>query len=272
MGVPSQPGAAVSAGERSRPLRRRQRSGWRGWRRPAIELAGLVIGVVLFSWLHNLAGTDVARATATAHALQSVERALGLDVEVAANHWLAGSPALSVVAVWCYRLYYVPMAGVLLWVLFRHADAYRATRTTLLVMAAMALLIFWVLPVSPPRFALPGIVDIVAEHDAIAGAASRDLSNGQNHLSAFPSLHVGWSALCAYAAWLALRPKHPRAALLVWLFPLVMAGVVITTGNHYVLDVAGSVALLAVSIAAAARLDRYRQRAARQPQSPGGSG
>lgn len=255
MDAASQQGAAVDAGERSHPRPRR-----RGWRRPAFELAGLAIGVALFSWLHDRAGTAVAQATANAYALQSVERTLGLDVEVGANHWLAGLPVLTFVAVWCYRLYYLPLAGVLLWLLFRHADTYRTTRTTLLVMAAVALLVFWALPVSPPRFAVPGVVDLVAEHDAIAGAASRDLSNGQNHFSAFPSLHVGWSALCAYAAWLALRPKHPRAALLVWLFPLVMVAVVITTGNHYVLDVGGSVALLAVSIAATAAWDRRPRR------------
>ena len=262
MDASSHPGAAVDEGEASRSPRGRRSLRWRGWRRPTLELAGLVVGVALFSWLHDEAGTAVAQATANAQALQSVERALRLDVEVGANHWLAGLPALTQVAVWCYRLYYVPLAAVLLWLLVRHAVAYRRVRTVLLVMAASALLVFWAFPVSPPRFAVPGIVDLVAEHDAIAGAASRDLSNGQNHFSAFPSLHVGWSALCAYAAWLALRPRHPRAALLVWLFPVVMVGVVIATGNHYVLDVGGSAALLAVSIAAAAAWDRRRHRPA----------
>lgn len=89
-----------------------------------------------------------------------------------------------------------------------------------------------------------------------AGDASRDLTNGQNHLSAMPSLHVEWAALCAYAAWLALRGRHPRLALLAWLFPVVMIAVVIATGNHYVLDVAGSVALLAISIAGAEAVSR----------------
>ena len=73
-----------------------------------------------------------------------------------------------------------------------------------------------------------------------------------------PSLHVGWSALCAYAAWLALRGKHPRLALLVWLFPTVMVAVVITTGNHYVLDVAGGLLLLALAIATGRAWDRWR--------------
>lgn len=225
----------------------------RRWRRLA-EFGGLVVGAALFTWLHDLAGTDIAAATAHAHALQSVERALGVNVESAANHWLAASPALSVAAVWYYRLYYLPFIGVLLWVLLRHADDYRTVRNTMIVMAALALVIFWLLPMSPPRFALPGIVDIVAQRDIIAGAASRDLSNGQNHFSAFPSMHVGWSALSAYAAWLVLRRRHPRAGLLVWLYPAAMVGVVITTGNHYVLDVVGTAVLFAAAIAAAAVL------------------
>lgn len=220
------------------------------------ELAGLVVGLVLFSRLHNLAGTDVALATANAHALQSVERSLNLDIEVVANHWLAEHPVLMLAAALYYRLYYLPLFGVLLWVLFRHAETYRAVRRTLMVMAPLALLVFWLVPMSPPRFASAGIVDVLAAHDPIAGDASRDFTNGQNHFSAMPSLHVGWSALCAYAAWLAVRSKHPRLALLAWLFPIVMVAVVITTGNHYVLDVAGSVALLTMSIAAAAAWER----------------
>jgi len=151
------------------------------------------------------------RATANAHALQAVERALGLGIEPAANHWLAGSPVLTQVAVWCYRLYYIPLAGVLLWVLFLYPEQYRRVRVTLIVMAAVALLLFWLLPMSPPRLAMPGIVDVVAQHDVLTGA-SRDLSSGQNHFSAFPSLHVGWSALCAYGAWRAIRGTHPRMA------------------------------------------------------------
>jgi len=117
------------------------------------ELAGLVVGLALFSWLHNLAGTDVASATANAQALQSVERTLHLDIELAANHWLVEHPVLMQAAVLYYRLYYLPLVGVLLWVLFRRAEVYPTVRRTLLVMAALALLIFWLVPMSPPRFA-----------------------------------------------------------------------------------------------------------------------
>jgi len=71
-----------------------------------------------------------------------------------------------------------------------------------------------------------------------------------------PSLHVGLSLWCAYAAWSVLRAGHPRLALLPWMFPLLMAADVLATGNHYVLDVAGSIVLLAASIAAASMWGR----------------
>ena len=230
-----------------------------------IELAGLAVGFVLFSWLHNLAGTDVASATANAHALQWLEASLHLNVDGTANYWLAQHATLAQSAVVIYRLYYLPLAGVLLWVLFRHAELYPTVRRTLIVMASVALLVFWLFPVSPPRFALAGIVDVVTRYDLFSGGATREIPSGQNFFSAMPSLHVGWSALCAYAAWLALRSRHPRSALLVWLFPVIMIGVVITSGAHYMVDVIGSAVLLTVSIAVATGWDRWRlaQRARR---------
>ena len=72
-----------------------------------------------------------------------------------------------------------------------------------------------------------------------------------------PSLHVGLSLWCAYAVWSALRAGHPRLALLSWMFPLLMAADVVATGNHYVLDVAGSIVLLAAFIAAASTWGRF---------------
>jgi hypothetical protein len=183
-----------------------------------------------------------------------------VDIEQTANEWLAGHPSLIQPAVYYYRLYYAVIVGVLIWVFARHADIYLKVRRTLLAMTALVLPVFWALPLSPPRFALPGVVDIVAEHDIVAGHASRDVGNGQNHYSAMPSLHVGWSAWCAYAVWSALRASHPRLALLAWVFPLGMAADVLTTGNHYVLDIAGSTVLLLGSIAAGSLWGRLAER------------
>ncbi|MFC7717393.1 phosphatase PAP2 family protein [Nonomuraea recticatena] len=216
---------------------------------PLVEVAGLLLVIFLFSRLHAAAGKDVAAATANALTLQSIERAVHLDIALGANQWLTEHPALIQPAVYYYRLYYLAIIGVLVWVFVRHADVYVKVRRTLVAMTVLVLPVFWALPMSPPRFALPGVVDIIAAHDILGGHVSREIENGRNLYSAMPSMHVGWSLWCAYAVWCALRGSHPRWALLPWIFPLGMAAVVLVTGNHYVLDIAGSIVLLVASIA-----------------------
>lgn len=44
---------------------------------------------------------------------------------------------------------------------FRHAEIYLGVRNALIVVAALALVVFWLVPMSPPRFAIVEIVDIV---------------------------------------------------------------------------------------------------------------
>jgi hypothetical protein len=217
---------------------------------PLAEAAFLLLVVLLFLWLHAAIGNNVTAATANALTLQSLERTLHLNIALWANNWLTAHPALIQPAVYYYRVYYVVIIGVLVWAYIRHAGVYVKVRRTLVAMTLLVLPIYWMVPMSPPRFALPGVVDIVAEHDIIGRHATRGPGSGDNVLSAMPSMHVGWSLWCAYAVWYALRDTHPRLALLSWIFPLGMAAVVLVTGNHYVLDIAASIALLIVSIAA----------------------
>ena len=220
--------------------------------RPGVlpELILLLLWFLLFTRLYAAAGKDLVAADANALALQSVERAAHIDIELSANGWLAGHLALSHLAVYLYRLYYAVVVGILLWVFIRHAGVYRKVRRTMVAMTVLVLPVYWAAPMSPPRFALPGAVDIVARYD-ILDQASRESWTSPSHYTAMPSLHVGWSLWCAYAVWSAFRDTHPRLALVSWLFPLLMAADVLATGNHYVLDIAASVALLAVSIVAA---------------------
>jgi hypothetical protein len=215
--------------------------------RRTADLVLLLLWLVVFTRLAAAVATDAGTATANARALQSAERAAHLDVERSANAWLAGHPVLGHLAVDVYRLYYVAVAGTLLWVLLRHPEVYRPVRRALVAMTVLVLPVYWALPRSPPRLAWPGVADLVARYDFL-GPAARESWTHPDHYTAMPSLHVGWSLWCAYAVWSALRGPHPRAALLAWLFPLLMAAVVIGTGNHYVLDIAGSLTLVATSV------------------------
>ncbi|MBO3750056.1 phosphatase PAP2 family protein [Streptosporangiaceae bacterium NEAU-GS5] len=229
--------------------------------RPAalVEAAFLLLVILVFARLHAMVGKDTVAATDNAATLQSVERVLHVDIALAANRWLTEHPAFIQPAVYYYRAYYAVILGVLLWTWIRHGDVYVKVRRVLVALTILVLPVYWAVPMSPPRFALPGVVDIVAAHDIFGAHTSQEIPSGQN-LTAMPSMHVGWSLWCAYAVWYALRGSHPRLALLAWIFPLGMTAVVFTTGNHYVLDVAGSVVLFAAAIAAATAWDRLTER------------
>lgn len=227
------------------------------------EVVVLVLVFLVFSRLHALMSTDGSVATANALALQSAERAVHVDIELGVNRWLAGNPLLCHVAVYIYRLYYVAIVGVLLWVFVRHGEVFRKVRRTLVAMLLLVLPVYWLVPMSPPRFALPGSVDIVAMYDIFERPGG-----GENVYSAMPSMHVCWSLWCAFAVWVALRAAHPRLALLAWVFPMLMIAVVFATGNHYVFDVVGSVVLLSAAIAVAVLWGALRG----NPERKSGSG
>lgn len=234
------------------------------------EVVLLAAVLAVFNAVHGVVATDADIAAANASTLQGVERALHLDVELDLNRWLVDHPALITPAVVVYRLYYVVLLGVLVWVFLRHSGVYRHVRRVFVALCGFALLVYWVAPMSPPRFALRGVVDVVAENDLFGSHAFATASS----YTAMPSVHVAWSAWAAYAAWCALRDQHPRAALAVWAFPALMVAVVFTTGNHYVLDVVGSVLVLALAIEVADVWDgadasrSRRPRPARVPAPP----
>lgn len=223
-------------------------------RRPAVLVEVVILAMALgtFFFLHAAAESDAATALAHARALESIERALGLDIELATNEWLVSRGTVAeAVAVVIYRSYYLVILGVLAWVYLRHTEVYLQVRRTFVAMLLLVLPVYVAVPMSPPRFALPGVVDVVAAHSPI-GAHSAERGDGGVHVySAMPSLHVALAMWCAYAVWRALRRSHPRWALAAWLYPVLMTAVVFTTGNHYVLDVVGSAVLLLASIGVA---------------------
>jgi hypothetical protein len=227
--------------------------------RPALPAELLILGVavLLFARVHASVGLDVSVATANARHLQWLERAMHVDVEATANQWLVGRPGLAVAAAYLYRLYYAVFVGVLAWAWLRHPHTYVKARRTLLAMGVIALLVYWAVPMSPPRFSLPGIVDVVTQHDIFGGRAQQ--AGGAGPYSAMPSMHVGWSAWCAHTVRTALRPTRPYLAWTAWLFPTLMTLVVIGTGNHYVLDVVGSALLLTVCVLATSLPPRWRR-------------
>jgi membrane-associated phospholipid phosphatase len=210
-----------------------------------LEFPLLVAGYLLFGLVRAALDPGRPAATDTAEFVLRLEQTLHLDVEHALNHALLGHPVAIYATGYFYRLCVLAVPAVLVWLSVRWPARYGRLRTVLVVITLLDLLFVWLFPESPPRLAQAGIVDHMADNDILGAAASRTHSQTQNISGAMPSMHVAWTTWCAYAAFSVLRERHPRAAWLTWLFPALVAVVVLVTGHHYVLDVVAGVALVA---------------------------
>jgi membrane-associated phospholipid phosphatase len=213
-----------------------------------LEVALLGGGYLVFGLLRAAIDRGDPAATDNAVLVQRAERVLGLAVEHPLNQAVLAHPAALYVSGYFYRLCLLAVPAVLVWLHVSRPEHYRRLRTVLVVVTLLDLPLVWLFPESPPRFALAGVVDYIATHDILFGAGSRTSGSGLNLLAAMPSMHVAWTTWCAYAVWTALRPSRPRGAWLAWLLPLLTALDVLVTGHHYVLDVLGGVALVAIVV------------------------
>ncbi|MBK1788200.1 phosphatase PAP2 family protein [Prauserella sp. ASG 168] len=191
---------------------------------------------------------NFARALANGEAILALERLLGLDFELPANRWLAEQGWLMVVANYEYAFTYIVTTLVLLvWVFARRPEHYSWVRNSFLLLNLVALAVFWLYPVAPPRM-LPdaGFVDTVRVGQTWGSWGSPMVDNA-NQLAAMPSLHIAW------ALWVSVVLARISGGLLVQVVSavhvLVTFVVIVATGNHYWLDAVGGVLVVWVGIA-----------------------
>nr|CEL22391.1 putative integral membrane protein [Kibdelosporangium sp. MJ126-NF4] len=229
-------------------------------KRPAwyTEVPLLVGGYLVFGLIRALIDRGDPAATNNAELVQRLERALHIAIEYPLNHAMFGNSVAIHLTGYFYRLSVLAVPVVLIWLYVSLPERYRFLRTVLIVTMVLDLVIVWLFPEAPPRFAQDGIVDYMATYDILGGAGSRTPHWTSNLLAAMPSMHVAWTTWSAYAAWSVLRPRSPRAAWLVWLFPLLTAFIVLVTGHHYVLDILAGMALVALVVWLTGLLARRR--------------
>jgi hypothetical protein len=195
---------------------------------------------LLYSAARWVSVGDPGVATRHAHWVVHLERAARLNVELAVQRSLTGTPLM-----WLLNHVYVVaqlvvVPGSLVWLYRRSRDTYRVLRNTVLGTWLVALPVYAAFPVAPPRLAHIGMVDTISTHTGIALNSSMTTAF-YNPLAAVPSLHVGFAFAVGIALAAASRSRWSRVLWLAW-GPLVTL-TVIATGNHFVFDViAGLVA------------------------------
>jgi len=219
-------------------------------KRPAwyLEIPLLVVGYLAFGLARGRIDRGEQLATGNAQIIQSLEQHLHIAVETPLNQAILAYPFAIHLTGYFYRLCVIAVPVILVWLYVRWPGHYSYLRTVLVVTTLLDLPLVWLFPVSPPRFAQTGIVDYVATYDILGGGSLRNPQSGLNLLAAMPSMHIAWTSWCAYAVWSVLRQHNPPAAWLAWLYPVLVAVDVLVTGNHYVLDILGGIAVLALAI------------------------
>jgi hypothetical protein len=221
-------------------------------RRPVLAGELVVVAVLVFCYdrICGLATAHQTVAVRNGEHVLGLEQRLHLDFELAINLWLAAHRHLAWLASWYYQLAHLTVTLlVLLACYWWRPKVYRSARNALVAINTLALIVFWTFPVAPPRL-LPGTeyVDITQTTGAAAAAAT----SAPDPYAAMPSLHTAWAVWVAIVGWALVRRWWTRA--LVAAYPAVTVAVIVTTGNHYLLDaVAGGLLAAMATLATRAR-------------------
>jgi hypothetical protein len=159
-----------------------------------------------------------------------------------AVHALPGAPTLLGIAY--ITLHFLGTAAVLVWVQRRHRAAFPLIRNTLVVSTAIALAVYMLFPVAPPRLAGLGFVDTVTD-GAHVNLSSDLLGSLYNPFAAVPSLHFGYALLVGAAVGTLARRRWVRAV--GWAYPVVMLLTIVGTGNHFFFDAAAGGTVVAAA-------------------------
>ena len=210
---------------------------------PAIREIGVVIGLfALWMGVGHLVGHHPAGGYARGRAIWHAEQSLHLGLEPSLQQPLLHHASLMRAANYYYAYaHWLSVDVVLAWLWWRHRDHYVRTRTALVLFTGSCLLLHLV-STAPPR--LLAQTHVVDTGTLLGQSVYNDSPGVADHLSAMPSIHVGWAVLFAVAVW---RTGSRVGRVAATVHAVVTSYVVVVTGNHFWLDGAVAAALVALA-------------------------
>lgn len=223
----------------------------KGWRR---ELSLFFAVYLVYNAARWIFVGELPAAREHARWIVDLEQSAGLAVERSVQGAFDAATSAELLSIVYLAAQFVVLPGALIWLYRRSPEDYRALRNTVVATWLIAVPIFALFPVAPPRLADLGFVDMVSQQPGV-GLTGRS-TIFYNPFAAVPSLHVGFAFAVSLALASALPHRLRRALALSW-GPLVTLSVV-ATGNHYVFDIAVGLAVTALGYAAGRLATRQR--------------
>jgi hypothetical protein len=219
------------------------------------EALGVAVIYGTYEISRGLLTGDASTAIRHADDITRLERSLHLFIEPELQNVARAIPGMLRLFGVLYLTLHLGLTGLcLFWLYRRRPSAFAFVRTTLLIATVISLVIFALYPTAPPRMAGVGIADTVS-------GAHFDLNHGlvklfYNPFAAVPSLHFGYALIVGLSAARQVRSRLARLA--AGGYPALVLAIIVTTGNHFIVDaVAGALVAGAAALSAAALLESY---------------
>jgi membrane-associated phospholipid phosphatase len=237
------------------------------------QLSLFALAYAGYEIVRGLAGVTGGRPFANASRVIGLERRLHVFIEPGIQRWVtAHAHWLIDLADWTYlNAHFALSVGALAFIYLRRNDSFYFVRNMFMVAMLIALVGYCVYPTAPPRL-MPqwGFTDSVQQ---FTGVNTQQGAGGLllNPYAAIPSMHVCIALMIGLP--MSRLVRSPFARWLWRLYPLMIAFVVVVTGNHYVTDVvlgaltAAVSAVLAKQLLARARPDVWAFPVASRPSA-----
>jgi len=220
----------------------------RGWAHLAFQFVIWMGFYVVYQIARGAADRDVYHAFQNGEWVLRRESQVGALFEPAVQRGVDTSSILVTLTSYTYWLSQFAVVGItLLWVYFRHQERFAGFRNWLIFANLVGLLGYVFMPTAPPRmFPEWGFVDTLGQYSSV-NHSSGLIAFAANPYAAMPSLHAMDALIVGVVMFGLVRSRIAKAVWLAW--PIWVSFAVISTGNHYWLDVvAGFVIAIATGV------------------------
>jgi membrane-associated phospholipid phosphatase len=218
----------------------------RGWGHFAFQFVIWIGFYVAYQVARGAADRSVESAFRHGEWVLREEQDLGWLFEPALQRVVDTSSLLVTLTSYTYWLSQFAVVGMtLVWVYFRHHERFAGFRNWLIFANLVGLVGYVLVPTAPPRmFPEWGFVDTLAQYSSI-NHSSGLIASAANPYAAMPSLHAMDALIVGVVMALVCRSLVVKAVWLAW--PVWVSFSVISTGNHYWLDVVAGFAIAIVT-------------------------
>jgi membrane-associated phospholipid phosphatase len=216
---------------------------------------------VVYQIVRGVADRNLANAYSNGEWVVLEEKHLGALFEPAVQRVVDTSSILVTLTSYTYWLsQFVVVALALVWVYFRHHERFTWFRNWLIAANLLGLVGYILMPTAPPRmFPEWGFIDTLAQYSSL-NHQSGLIALGSNPYAAMPSLHAMDAFIVGVVMAGLCRSRIAKAIWYAW--PVWVAFAVVSTGNHYWLDVVAGVLLAIVAGIALRKISALRLRRA----------